>query len=328
MVSISVLCVQLTIMVISLIFNGFGFYTFQKRLQGNKNQHMLLQNLAAVEIVKTLYDFIPLLLYYFYVICGIDWYKSAIHYLVVMEVNVMTTIYMSFVAVSLDRLLCVVLEMKYAYLVTERCVKVGIVCTWVCTTFPGFLVWMFFPHPEEAKRYYYLGWDVLVLLLIIPTYALVFKILRSNRRRLQFFTTKSKSKMQYQSLVVGVLLTLSFLAFNLVPDVVILLFSSNHTAFSVVSLLWSVGYLVDPFVYIFASKQSRNANQTSFSKIITRIEEGFSVAWIGGNLKNDGRGLVAESEHDLDDSWRVSCDVESESLPNQIVVLVHDQTEE
>ena len=113
MARIPVLCVQLTILVISLIFNGFGIFTIQQRQEGNKNHQLLLQNLAAVEIVKRLYEFVPLLLYSFFIICDISWYNTAIHYFVVMEVNVMTTKYVPFVPVTLDRLLCMALGMKY-----------------------------------------------------------------------------------------------------------------------------------------------------------------------------------------------------------------------
>ena len=295
MAHIPVLCVQLTIMVVSLLFNGFGIFTIQQRQEGNRNHHMLLQNLAAVEIVKTLYDFVPLLLYYFYIICDVSWYNTAIHYFVVMEVNVMTTIYVSFVAVTLDRLLCVVLGMKYSSYVTKKCVKIGIAFTWICTTFPGFIIWAIYPHPEISKKYYYLGWDIIVLLLIIPTYAIVFNILRNNRHRSRFsFITSNNSNRHYQPIFVGVLLALSFLIFNLVPDVVSL-FSTNHTVFYIVSLLWSTGYLVDPLVYIFVSKESRRVNRRSLSEITTRINERFSVLFSVSKSGTDHRALIVRN---------------------------------
>ena len=313
MANIPILCAQLTIMVISLICNGLGIFAIQNRKQGNKNHHMLLQNLAAVEIVKTLYDFVPLLLYYFYIICGVSWYKSGIHYFVVMEVNVMTTIYVSFVAVTLDRLLCVVLGMKYSVYVTKKCVKIGILFTWICTTFPGFIVWAIFPHPEISKRYYYLGWDVLVLLLIIPTYAIAFKIIRKGKRRSRFSIIKKIDKVgdsqkHYQPIVVGVLLALSFLVFNLVPDMVSLIFSTNHTVFHIVSILWSVGYIVDPLVYIFASKESRSSDRRSISEMTIRLNQKLSVICSGSKSGIDLKALVARNGLRIDTGTKLLVD--------------------
>ena len=77
----------------------------------------------------------------------------------------------------------------------------------------------------------------------------------------------------YKSLIVGVLLAVSFLMFNHVPDVVIMIWSTNHTVFYVVALLWSVGYLIDPLVYIFASNESRDVARTSVIKVAIRIGE-------------------------------------------------------
>ena len=302
MANISVLCVQLAVMVISLIFNGIGIFTIQNREEGDINHHMLLQNLAAVEIVKTLYDFVPLLLYYFYVICGITWYKSGIHYFVVMEVNVMTTIYVSVVAVTLDRLLYVVLGIKYSVYVTKRCVKIGIAFTWICTVFPGFIIWAFFPHPENSKMYYYLVWDILVLLLIIPTYAIVFNILQSSRPRSHVSSTRGSSTRRYQSLVVGALLCVSFITFNLIPDIVSLIFSTNHTVYYTVSLLWSTGYLVDPIVYIFASKEPNHVRRQSFSEISTKINEKLSVICSGSKTRTcDKQAVVRNGKNSIYD---------------------------
>ena len=99
--------VQFIIMMLSILFNGFGFFTFYRRKKGNKNQHMLLQNLASVEIVKIVYDFISITLYYLVPIQ----YDKALTYFVVIEINSMTILYCSFAAVNIDRLLCVILRL-------------------------------------------------------------------------------------------------------------------------------------------------------------------------------------------------------------------------
>ena len=120
MALIAVLSLQFIIMIASILSNGFGIYTFHKRTKGNKNQHLLLKNLAAVEILKIISDFVSVLLYYL----SNNLYNSGLMFLMVVEINLMTMLYLSFVGVNVDRLLCVVLEGNYTKHVTQKATKI------------------------------------------------------------------------------------------------------------------------------------------------------------------------------------------------------------
>ena len=281
-----VLSVQITIMILSIIFNGFGIFTFRRRTKGNKIQHLLLQNLAAVEISKTVSDFVPLLLYYL----RTDWYNASMELLMVIEMNVMTMLYLSFVAVTVDRLLCVILQGRYTMYVKRKSAKVCIAIIWIGAIVPGVLMWAIFPVLYKAKMWYYVAWDVMVVLVIVPTYVVVFNQLRLSTRRmsqpkrdLQTSTSSCNSannvnSRSRKSLLLGILLTLSFIVFNLIPDVAILIQSADMVLYYVVAVTWSTGYLVDPVVYIFASKYSRHAARSSLVNITNRIGEKLSFS--------------------------------------------------
>ena len=112
----AVLLLQFTIMAFSLFFNGIGMHTLCERKKGNQNQQMLLQNLAAVEMLKTSFDFGALTLFYF----SKKSYDKVSLIFDVLEINMMTTFYVSIVAVAIDRLLCVALKGKDIHLLSPE----------------------------------------------------------------------------------------------------------------------------------------------------------------------------------------------------------------
>ena len=114
--------IQFSLTVLSLLFNALGIHCLRKRQGGNKNQHLLLRNLAAVEITKTLYDYVPLTLYHF---CH-QWYRNHHMYfeiIQILEVNLMTILFSSYVFITLDRLLCATLKTRYKMLITKKLVQ-------------------------------------------------------------------------------------------------------------------------------------------------------------------------------------------------------------
>ena len=76
----------------------------------------------------------------------------------------------------------------------------------------------------------------------------------------------------------GILLTISFIGFNLVPDVVFMIHGDDQTIYYVVAIAWSTGYLIDPLVYIFASKDSRDVARSSIISVSQRIGERLSLS--------------------------------------------------
>ena len=106
MVFTPILYTQLVISVGAIILNGTGIYCIRQRKKGNHNQLLLQQNLAWVQLVKTALDYLPWALYHF----NMDWYIENYSYVDILEVDMMTLMYASFVLITLDRFLCVILK--------------------------------------------------------------------------------------------------------------------------------------------------------------------------------------------------------------------------
>ena len=112
MVFTSVLYSQLAISVGAIFLNGSGIYCIRQRKKGNRNQLLLQQNLAWVQLVKTILDYLPWALYHF----NQGWYFHNYSYLDILEINMMTLMYACFVLITLDRFLCVLLKVGTIYL--------------------------------------------------------------------------------------------------------------------------------------------------------------------------------------------------------------------
>ena len=97
---------------------------------------MLLQNLAGAGIIKTIYDLVVLPLLYFERNTLI--LKRV--YFFIAEMNFMTIVHYSFIAVNMDRHSCVLLKGKYALCIkymTNQKVVCGI---WLCVIVPVILM--------------------------------------------------------------------------------------------------------------------------------------------------------------------------------------------
>ena len=67
-----------------------------------------------------------------------------------------------------------------------------------------------------------------------------------------FLPTVGKFKMQ----VIAVLLMVSFVLCNGIPDMMFI-FEHDKWMYDFVSIIWSLGYLVDPIIYIFTAAEMR-----------------------------------------------------------------------
>ena len=100
-----------TLMFISLLLNTLGMYCLYKESGGIKKQRLLLINLSLIEIIKAVYDYIPLTTYHY----AEKWYNLHNPMFDMMEMILMTIIYESYLLISFERLSCVIMEIKYNY---------------------------------------------------------------------------------------------------------------------------------------------------------------------------------------------------------------------
>ena len=109
-----VLTCQLLFSVSAIVLNLLAIYCLRQRItKGNQNQLLLQQHLAFINIVKTIYDYVPWAIYHF----NMEWYLRNEAYFSVVEVNMTTLIFCCNLLITLDRY-CIV-YVYYTYLLGE-----------------------------------------------------------------------------------------------------------------------------------------------------------------------------------------------------------------
>ena len=255
-----------SLMFISIILNVFGIYCLRKQKGGNVNQRMLLQNLSFIEITKMTYDYIPMTLYHFHN----DWYKSHFAYLDIIEINLTTILFSSVLLISMDRFACVLLRVRYNHYIKEPLVRDILVTTWVAGFTSGLFMWALASSIEYAKVYYYMTFDVIIIIWSGITYLTMIKFLRKRNERFRQLAGNGNGHMKClrMFLVPSVIIT-SFILFNAIPDI-IMANDVTEVTYHVTSYLWTLGFVTDPLIYIFLNKKSRRIAIASF-KCRTRI---------------------------------------------------------
>ena len=252
---------------ISIIFHVFGFYCLQVQRGGNVNQRILLKNLSVIEVVKIINDYISITSYYVYK----DWYNVNEHVLDAIEVVIMTVIFFSFIIISIERLVCITLNMKYKIYVTDTIVSRIVLLTWAVGIVSGFVLWIG-EDISDRKLYFYLVLDILVISFTLVTYSIIFKIYHQTRR--QVLQKKTNVTQELKILRVPLMIIASFLLCNSIPDVILFVVTEKmsegmmRNMYNASIVMWAVGFLLDPLIYIFLNKKTRSIAKLTLKKLI------------------------------------------------------------
>ena len=253
MLHLSVVIIVFMLMSVSLLLNTLGIYCLRQQKGGNKNQRMLLVGLSAIEIIKVAFDYIALPLYNY----NTSWYLLHYTYFDMVEITLMTILYSSIILISVDRSFCVILKIRYNHYITEKLVKTSLVITWVVGIFSGPIMWVSASHCEYGKIYYYLSFDIIVLIVAMITYLSYGKLIHNQNRKFQQTTEDTMHfKMIKQMFLVPSLIIICFILFNVIPDIIAIKYF-NNTIHHVIACLWGLGYNADPIIYIFLNKKCR-----------------------------------------------------------------------
>ena len=237
---------------VSLCANALGIYCLHIEKGGNVNQRLLLQNLSAIEILKILNDYLSMTTFY----CYSDWYQRNTGYLDIAEINILTVLFLCFILVTCERLACISLHLKYTTYVTKSLIHNVVLTTWLIGFTSGFFVWA--TGHSHAKGYFYLVFDVAVFVSCIITYSKIYKTYQLSKKRFCNVSAMSvrDGRKQVKLSIVPFLIITSFLVFNAIPDV-IFAFLENEKSYRVAVFMWALGFLMDPFVYIYLNKKTR-----------------------------------------------------------------------
>ena len=243
-----------------LIANLFGIYCLHKQRGGNVNQRILLQNLSVVEIIKIIYDYISITTFYE---CN-DWYHDHGLYIDIIEVNILTVFFSCFILISGERLACIKLGVRYNTHVTKSLIIDIVFTTWIFGFTSGLFLWASQNLPYRV--YYYVVCDILVIVLNIITYISIGRFYHETRGRL-FNGSRRNVIKELKMLLVPFLIISTFVVCNGIPDLVFV-FSHTPESYQVMIIMWALGFVMDPTIYILMSKKTRTTAKKTSKTVI------------------------------------------------------------
>ena len=246
-----------TLRIIPITIHSLGLVCLYKQKQRKHIQKTLLMNLSFIEILLVTAGFFVSVVEVF------QWISNVIYNRIVVSVYVISNLmfYIIMFIITIDRLLCVVLHVRYSYYITPLRVKKFLLGTWACA-FVGFLT-LCIADVSKIYRYaiyLYLTLDILFVIIAIVTYILVTMTIKFSKRN--HSSTQERNKRKY---LVPMVLVLTFIIFYCIPDFVIAIFVHSNFVRYIVMLFWSIGVIADPLTYIFLDRRNRTEMKRFFN---------------------------------------------------------------
>ena len=255
------------ILIIAIIINVFGIYILQNQKRRDNKQKIILINLSILDITLGIVLLLDTVL---------DCFKTTV--LVTKILKAVTfALYLIYyellIFISLDRLVCVVLNIKYNYYVTFSRVKKALEIFWLV----GLCSFVPLPIFKSKKiidiyiKRIFPTLDFIFIVISSITYSVVgLKLKKSN---LKF--ASSTGRKQTQNFIVPFLIILSFSLCFAIPDIVLIFLDKLDVIKPVVRFILLLSYfnvLLDPLIYIFTIKRLReNALSTLHCRCCTRL---------------------------------------------------------
>ncbi len=236
------------------------------------NNNTILINLATSEItvavIKSIYNFMR----------GF----SGEHQILLMNkfmALVWLLYYFAMCVLPIDRLIGIMCPLKYRVMVTRRRLLWAILAEWFVTLL---LSISFFFSDSWFNFFWTQMWvplDVTCVCLCMVAYGLIFnRILARKRmgnsqqamnvtRRQRFLANRNRKFIKIVALII-----LSFIFLILIPDIIFQLYpAGNQVVFESVNIIWPIGLVVDPVIYVFLQDDLRSLLKRKLFKV--RVEE-------------------------------------------------------
>ena len=250
----------------SICFNSLGIYLLKKKDPVWTRNGMILANLSISEIINAI------LLLGFSVLLRIKkdnkLMNHAFHGLTDLTVFMNMKWYFAMYVMIIDRYLACKYPLRHRILVTKRRIFILCVSLWLLVTF-AWIIAKVGTSVQLTFRTHSIIWfilDGIFMLLFLLTYGTIFhRIIKSKRLQTQSSNSSQQSNYPNRATgnkafygVVG-LIALTFCVFVIIPHLILLLGSTN-----IGITMYSVGFLVDPIIYIFMRKDLRSELKKMF----------------------------------------------------------------
>ena len=229
---------------------GIGCLCFALRLivtQRNRTvADMLVMHLCGVELMSVTFAYTTYCLTFWN---KIDRKHTSAHRPILMTLH--SSLYQSIIMIVLDRVLAVVLVLKYRFVVTKRKMIVVFVIVWLISIAIGLLYYF------TGKEYeIYLSWDIISTIVIVISYSYIILSVCVKRKAMHRRCSHKgnapqpkSSQIKYQ---IPLFIVLSFVIALLLPDLVLYLRPDWYCIWF--HVIWVSSLISDPLIYVIFTK--------------------------------------------------------------------------
>ena len=253
------------------------FLLRSERKRGNRNQRAIITALCACELAGASFTITSYLFEFYVSLLATD--------IILCFENIFTMLnyYFIMILLTIDRLLVFYLNIRYAsrfnFKKLLKLIFSAVTVSFVTTVTILILIvlrkrtWQQF---ESVIYIMFLSFDIPYILLAIVTYSYIFIVYRRHlklKKNIQGSNNKEHFKLLVPSLIIG-----TSLIFFILPDVLnvtyrynLIIYSNDLVTF-VATILYRIGWIVDPLIYIFYSnfkRKRKNHEETELTEVTT-----------------------------------------------------------
>ena len=253
------------------------FLLRSERKRGNRNQRAIITALCACELAGASFTITSYLFEFYVSLLATD--------IIFCFENIFTMLnyYFIMVLLTIDRLLVFYLNIRYAsrfnFKKLLKLIFSAVTVSFVTTVTILILIvlrkrtWQQF---ESVIYIMFLSFDIPYILLAIVTYSYIFIVYRRHlklKKNIQGSNNKEHFKLLVPSLIIG-----TSLIFFILPDVLNVTYKYNLIIYSndlvtyVATILYRIGWIVDPLIYIFCSnckRKRKKHEETELTEVTT-----------------------------------------------------------
>ncbi|XP_057313450.1 uncharacterized protein LOC130650306 [Hydractinia symbiolongicarpus] len=261
MESIAFYIVQYILIIVAIFTNLLGIYCLYAQKQRKDNQRIFLYALSSCE---TLLEVTWIVIWAFEIKPPMKMMNLALS----ASMGFRFTFYLIMLSITLDRLICVLLHIKYNYYITNKVVRrVMYGCYFAGLTL---IITIYLGNPFVlfvGVSYALVVCDGLVFLTFLFSYAWIGLKLKRHRNDLSQNQNKRSLRKQHG---IPALIIISYIPLYLIPD---LLFQFKFSGIEkwIITILWSIAFILDPIIYTFLDQRTRHVALNLFKCCSSKI---------------------------------------------------------
>lgn len=295
----TILVTVLIIMIaINILLHSLGIYLLQTLNTRNEDaaQDTFIIHLSIQEILSNFFAIIIIIIKYVdfddSIVNSVDYF---VEYLFIVDHTILTIpFYLLMICIIMDKFLEIYLNIKYPLYCSAERVSFIVKTIWFVGSFVGTAMLVTFAtldfDYETFDRYTFLIFDFIILILVISTHAYIFyRFVATRMQPVQKRTISSGKRrildtFKNSRFYVSTLLIASFLLFIIIPDLTYefsgLHYNSDEKSLDIcgfaIAYLYTISYLCDACIYIFAKAKVRRLFRRKLRKILNRNDYGLA----------------------------------------------------